>query len=384
IEDDENFARTLVMQCHERGLKCLVAPTGEEGLALARKHLPNAVILDIKLPGIDGWQVLERIKEDIAIRHIPVHVMSAEEPSTKAIRKGAIGHSRKPVTREDLQEALGKMGKTSSADVKRLLVVEDDDVSRRAIVDLVSGEDVVVDQASGANEAIQAIHKNRYDCMILDLGLWDMDGEKFLEAVKKDNQVELPPAIVYTGRALSREEELRLREHTPSIIIKDVRSEERLLDEVSLFLHRIVDKMPSKNRQVIINLHDSEALFQGKKILVVEDDMRSAFAVSRLLTERGMKVFKAENGQVALTVLEKQPDINLVLMDIMMPVMDGYETTEKIRKIGRFAKLPIIALTAKAMKGDADKCFAVGANDYLAKPIDEERLLSMMRVWLYS
>ena len=384
IEDDVNFARSLVTHCHQKGLRCLVALTGEEGLVLARRYMPDAAILDIRLPGIDGWRVLERIKEDTHIRHIPVHVMSVEEPSTKAFRKGAIGHLQKPVTQEGIEGALNKIEQATSTSIKRVLVVEDDEDARRGIVDLVSGKDVEVDEAAGANDAIEALLSTAYDCMILDLGLWDMDGEKLLEAIKEDKEAHLPPVIVYTGRALSREEEMRLREYTESIIIKDVRSEERLLDEVSLFLHRVVDEMPPRKRQVIIDLHNSDALFQSKKVLIVEDDMRSSFALSKLLAEHGMSALKAENGEKALKMLDANPDVDLVLMDIMMPVMDGYETMDRIRADERFAKLPIVALTAKAMKGDAEKCLAAGANDYLAKPVDEERLFSIMRVWLYG
>jgi CheY-like chemotaxis protein len=271
----------------------------------------------------------------------------------------------------------------TSNQVKRLLVVEDNKESRRAIVSLVSGKDVVVDEASGAQDAIEAILSRRYDCMILDLGLWDMDGEKLLEAIEKDEHADLPPVVVYTGRDLSREEEMRLREYTESIIIKDVRSEERLLDEVSLFLHRVVRDMPAKKRQVIVNLHDSDVMFQDKNVLIVDDDMRSAFALAKMLSERGMNVVKAEDGKRALEILSESAKIDLVLMDIMMPVMDGYEAMSKVRQLEHYADIPIIALTAKAMPEDRAKCIAAGASEYLTKPVDLDKLLSMLRVWLY-
>jgi CheY-like chemotaxis protein len=223
-----------------------------------------------------------------------------------------------------------------------------------------------------------------FDCLILDLGLWDMDGEKVLAAIEEDDSATLPPVIVYTGRNLSRAEEERLRRYTESIIIKDARSEERLLDEVSLFLHRVVSQMPPGKRQIIVDLHNEGAALRGKKVLIVEDDMRSAFALGGLLTDRGMGVIKAENGEVALRRLQEHPDVDIVLMDMMMPVMDGYEAMQAIRGQSQFAKLPIIALTAKAMREDAARCMAAGASDYLSKPVDEQRLLSAMRVWLYG
>lgn len=384
IEDDVAFARVLSMRCHERGFKCLVAGDGVEGLELAERYLPQAVILDLKLPTMDGWRVLDRLKQDTKLRHIPVHIISVEEPSTLAFRRGAVGHIHKPVGPDELQGVFDRIETTLSKDLKKLLVVEDDDASRLAIVNLVGGKDVQVDQASGAQEAIAALLENRYDCMILDLGLWDMDGEKLLETIRADEDAELPPVIVYTGRDLSRDKEMELREYTESIILKDVRSEDRLLDEVSLFLHRVIDDMPAEKRQVIIDLHDKDMMFEGKHVLVVDDDMRSAFALAKLLTTRGIKVTKAENGERALKIIEANPDVDLVLMDIMMPVMDGYETMRRIRAAERSARLPIIALTAKAMKGDREKCIAAGANDYLTKPVDPHRLLSMMRVWLYE
>ena len=382
IDGDVDFARELMRCCHDMGFKCLVASTGEEGLQIAAHFGPHAVILEINLPDIDGWTVLETLKHDTYTRHIPVHVVSEVEPSTAAFRKGAIGHLHKPVSPESLRAVFSRIESATSSAPKRLLVVEDNEKTRRAIVDLVGGTDVVVDEASGAQSAIEAVLARPYDCMILDLGLWDMDGEKLLEAIEGDTEAQMPPVIVYTGRELSREEEHRLREYTESIIIKDVRSEERLLDEVSLRLHRVVSDMPNDQRQLIVDLHGSDEVFDGKKILLVDDDMRSVFALSKQLADRGVTPLKAENGQRALQVLDEHPDVALILTDIMMPVMDGYDTMERIRAQPRFTQTPIIALTAKAMKGDMAKCRAVGANDYLTKPLDLDRLLSMMRVWL--
>ena len=381
IEDDLNFARLLCAKCHEKGIKCLAAPTGEEGLELAAKHQPGAVILDLRLPGIDGWEVLSVLKENTATRHIPVHIMSVEDPTSKAQRKGAVGHFAKPVNQEELEEAFRRLEQLSSGKPKRLLVVDDDAAIRLETVKLVSGVDVTTDEAQTGEQALAALRSTVYDCVVLDLGLPDMDGNELLARLESEG-LTLPPVIVYTARDLTVAEETTIRGRAESIVIKDVRSQERLLDEVSLFLHRIVNRMPEKKRKVIQDLHDTDALLKGKKILVVDDDMRTTFAVAHLLTGSGMKPLKAENGERALRLLDEQPDIDLVLMDIMMPVMDGYETMKRIRAQDKFRTLPIIALTAKAMEEDREKCLAVGANDYLPKPVDPARLFSLMRVWL--
>ena len=381
IEDDLNFARLLCAKCHEKGIKCLAAPTGEEGLELAGKYLPGAVILDLRLPGIDGWEVLSVLKENTATRHIPVHIMSVEDPTSKAQRKGAVGHFAKPVNQEELEEAFRRLEQLSSGKPKRLLVVDDDAAIRRETVKLVSGVDVTTDEAETGEQALAALRSIVYDCVVLDLGLPDMDGNELLARLEREG-LTLPPVIVYTARDLTIAEESTIRGRAESIVIKDVRSQERLLDEVSLFLHRIVNRMPEKKRKVIQDLHETDALLKGKKILVVDDDMRTTFAVAHLLTGSGMKPLKAENGERALRLLDEQPDIDLVLMDIMMPIMDGYETMKRIRAQNKFRSLPIIALTAKAMEEDREKCLAVGANDYLPKPVEPARLFSLMRVWL--
>ncbi|MBA4370173.1 MAG: hypothetical protein C0418_01155 [Coriobacteriaceae bacterium] len=382
IEDDPDFARLLYGKCHERDHRCLVAPTGEVGLELAGKHLPSAVILDIGLPGMDGWAVLSALKEDTDTRHIPVHIVSAEEASTESLRRGAVGHIAKPLSQEDLEDTFCRLEQVSPGKTKRVLVVEDDPNVRRETVKLIKGRDVKVDEAETGEQAFEALRSGGYDCAVLDLGLPDMDGSGLLRRLVREG-VALPPVIVHTARDLTRDEEADLREHAESIVIKDVRSQERLLDEVSLFLHRVVSRMPEKKQRIIRDLHDADAVLKGKRVLIVDDDMRTTFAVSRLLSERGMETLKADNGDRALRLLEEHPDVDLVLMDIMMPVMDGYEAMKRIRDQERFRGLPIIALTAKAMPEDREKCLAAGANDYLPKPVDQERLFSMMRVWLY-
>ena len=381
IEDDPNFARLLYGKCSEKGFKCLVTPTGEAGLELATQHLPCAVILDLRLPGMDGWGVLSALKENTHTRHIPVHIISAEEASTESLRKGAIGHITKPVTPEELEKAFGKLDKMSTEKPKRLLVVDDDPAIRRQTVKLIGNGVVKTDEAGSGEEALKSLRSGGYDCVVLDLDLPDMDGGELLARLEREG-VTLPPVVVYTARDLTMDEEAILREHAESIVIKDVRSQERLLDEVSLFLHRVVSQMPEQKRKVIQDLHDTGAILKDKKVLVVDDDMRTTFAVARLLADNGMKPVKAANGQKALQLLNEQPDMDLVLMDIMMPVMDGYETMQRIRAQERFRNLPIIVLTAKAMPEDRKKCLAAGANDYLPKPLDQDRLFSMMRVWL--
>jgi CheY-like chemotaxis protein/signal transduction histidine kinase/HAMP domain-containing protein len=383
IEDDPAFAKLLLNQCHQKGFKCLASATGEDGLELAGTYLPEAIILDIRLPGMDGWAVLEGLKDSPKTRHIPVHIISVEDASLDAFRKGAIGHLTKPATQEDLEEAFRKLAEVFSREMKELLVVEDDDNLRKSIIRLVGDGDVHADEAATGQETIQAVRAKKYDCLILDLGLPDMTGFELLKRLEAQEDVVIPPVIVYTGRELTREEEIKLRYYSESIIIKGVRSEERLLDEVSLFLHRVVGKMPERKRQMITNLHDVDTMFQGKTVLIVDDDMRNVFALSQVLEGKGIKVLKAEDGQKALSMLEREPQVDLVIIDVMMPVMDGYETMQRIRVQPRFQKLPIIALTAKAMKQDRERCLAAGASDYLSKPVDVNRLFSVMRVWLY-
>jgi CheY-like chemotaxis protein/signal transduction histidine kinase/ABC-type nitrate/sulfonate/bicarbonate transport system substrate-binding protein/HAMP domain-containing protein len=382
IEDDHSFAGILLTICHERGFKCLVSSTGEAGLDLARSFLPGGILLDLGLPDMDGWSVLHSLKDDTTTRHIPVHIISAVNGSTEALSKGAIGHATKPVSEKDLADAFALLEQVAGQETRRVLLVEDDAHIRKSIKDLIGEGDVKVDEAATGAEALEAMQTNDYGCLILDLGLPDMSGSELLATLTKDGR-KLPPVIVHTARDLTEEEVAKLREHAESIVIKDVRSQERLLDEVSLFLHRMVSKLPEPKKQMIRTLHDTDALLDGKIILIVDDDMRTSFALSRLLAERGIKPLKAANGLQALEMLDQENTIDLVLMDIMMPIMDGYETMQKIRSQEQFRELPIIALTAKAMPEDRQKCIDAGANDYMQKPVDPERLISLMRVWLY-
>ncbi len=382
IEDDLDFAAILLKQANAKGFKCLSAASGEDGLLLASKYQPQAIILDMRLPGISGHVVLFELKADPSVRHIPVHIISAEERTLEPIKEGAIEYLMKPVAKKDLEETFSRIENFVNRKLKNLLIIEDNENSRKAMRILIGNGDVKCFEAATGKEALEMYQQNHIDCMILDIGLPDMSGFELIRELEKLKDHHMPPVIVYTGRELTKEENNELQKYAESIIIKGVKSEERLLDETSLFLHRTISSLPKSKQLIINNLYDREAVFHTKKILLVDDDMRNLFALTKILKERGMEIIKAENGINALQMLELHPDIDLVLMDIMMPEMDGYEAMKAIRAQMRFKRLPVIALTAKAMKDDKQKCIDAGANDYITKPIDVERLLSLMRVWL--
>lgn len=383
IEDDTNFLKIMYDLAIERKFKCLLAEDGETGLYFADMFNPSAIILDIGLPGIDGFEVMERLKANPQTRHIPVHFISAVDKNLDAMRMGAIGYLTKPVSLEMLNSAFGKIEETISKSVKRLLVVDDEEIMRKSIVGLVDGKDVQTVAVATGEEAILILKEEEFDCVVLDLGLKDMTGFEVLEAIRNEKKLSKIPIIVYTGKELNRTEELMLKKLSDSIIIKGARSPERLLAETTLFLHRVEANLP-KEKQDILNVSgDKDAVFKDKKILVVDDDMRNVFAISAVLEDKGLNIIAAKNGRDGIEKLIKNPDVNLVLMDIMMPEMDGYEAMQEIRKDIKYSRLPIIALTAKAMKDDRQKCIDAGANDYLTKPFDPEKLISMLRVWLY-
>jgi CheY-like chemotaxis protein len=369
----------------ERGFKGLVALRGDTGLALAREYRPDAIVLDLDLPVQDGWTVLDRLKRLPATRHIPVHIVSAVENGRNALRAGAVAVFEKPVSKEQLDDAFTGIATFIDRAVANLLVVEDDETERMAIVELVGGgADVEVTAVGSSEEALAALDEKRFDCMVLDLKLPKMSGFNLLETVKEDPRFRGLPVIVYTGRELNRNEERRLKKYAEAIVVKDVRSPERLLDETALFLHRVESKLPEEKRRMLEQLHSADAVFEGRKVLVADDDVRNTFALAAVLEEHGMSVVYAENGREAIEQLEANGDVDLVLMDIMMPELDGYEAMKRIRQNERFQKLPIISLTAKAMKGDREKSIAAGASDYITKPVDTDQLLSLMRVWLYQ
>ncbi|MBW3649129.1 MAG: response regulator, partial [Actinobacteria bacterium] len=386
IGSDVELVHGTAAAGHERGFKVLVAGRGDSGLVLARDYRPDAIVLDTQLPGVEGLAVLEELKRLPQTRHIPVHIISPAGERQSALSAGAIAYLEKPVSPEDLGDALGRLVSFIEAPVRRLLIVEDDQRERSSIIELIAGGagDIVTVGVGSSEEAIAALEKEAFDCMVLDLKLPRTSGFGLLEQVKSDARWADMPVIVYTGKELTRREETRLKKYAETIIVKDVRSPERLLDETSLFLHRVEARMPAEKRRMIEQLHTADAVFQDKRILIVDDDVRNVFALTSAFEGRGMVVLFAENGREGIEVLNQHPHIDLVLMDIMMPEMDGYETMRAIRLQEEFKRLPIIALTAKAMKGDREQSIAAGASDYITKPVDVDQLLSLMRVWLYK
>ncbi|MEC0093261.1 response regulator [Paenibacillus macquariensis] len=384
IEDDVKFAGILLEMARDRGFKTLLATQGDLGLKMAQQYLPSAIILDIQLPVMDGWSILGVLKNSALTRHIPVHIVSVVDDVKQGLRMGAIAYLQKPSSKDSLEKAFSYIESYTENSLKHLLIVEDDQIQRNAIIEFIDHDDVSITAASSGKEALQELRKQKYDCMVLDLMLTDMTGFELLDQIRDDKQLADLPIIIYTGKELNHQEEMILRKYTESIIIKDVRSPERLLDETTLFLHRVEANLPEDKREILQKLHNKETLFENKKILLVDDDIRNVFALSSVLESYHMEVVFAENGRDALDILEKQPDFDLILMDMMMPEMDGYEAMRQIRQIPEFQRLPIIALTAKAMKEDRSKCIEAGASDYVKKPIQTEQLLSLMRVWLYS
>jgi CheY-like chemotaxis protein len=387
VEDDPDFARVELGMARERGFKGVVATRGDEGIRLAREVRPDAIILDMRLPVRSGWQVLEQLKRDPETRHIPVHIVSGgveNGGANDALRAGAVAVLQKPVAQATLDEQFGRIADFVERGIRNLLVVDDDERQRTAIVELVAGDDVEVAAVGSSEEALELLEgETRFDCMVLDLKLPKMSGFALLEKVKTDERWRSLPVIVYTGRDLTRREETRLKKYAETIIVKDVRSPERLLDETALFLHRVESKLPVEKRRMLEQLHSSDDVFKGKRVLIADDDVRNVFALASVLERQGMEVQFAENGNEAIATLQADPSIDLVLMDIMMPELDGYEAMRLIREQPEFRKLPIISLTAKAMKGDREKSIASGASDYIMKPVDTDQLLSLMRVWLY-
>jgi HAMP domain-containing protein/signal transduction histidine kinase/DNA-binding response OmpR family regulator len=384
IENDANFAKILLDMARDKGFRGLVGLEGEAGLELAHAFEPDAITLDIDMPGMDGWEVLDRLKHHPDTRHIPVHIITGINGRTEGLKAGAIAYVEKPATKEALDDAFARISQFIDQQVKRLLVVEDDETQRRSMVDLIAHEDVEITAVGSAEEALRELAERRYDCMVLDLGLTEVSGFELLERVKADPALRDLPIIVYTGKDLSSQEETQLRRYAEAIIIKDVKSPERLLDETALFLHRVESRLPEQKRRMLERLHTADATFAGKHVLIVDDDVRNIFSLTSVLEDHGMRVSFAENGRDAVRVLQEKKDVDLVLMDIMMPEMDGYETTRAVRELPELRSLPIIALTAKAMKGDREKTIAAGASDYITKPVDTDQLLSLMRVWLYK
>jgi hypothetical protein len=346
-------------------------------------------MLDIGLPVMDGWTVLDRLKHDPQTRHIPVHIVSGLEERQRSLQLGAIAYLQKPASREALIAALGNIQRFVERPVKRLLLIEDNVEQRRSIVELIGNGDVHTTAVGTGAEALAALLAQAFDCIVLDLGLPDMSGFELIKQIEQQmGNVETGgrtslPIIIYTGKTLTEQEETELRRVTEAIIVKDVKSPERLLDETALFLHRVQSNLPEAKQQILEQLRQQEPVLAGKKILIVDDDVRNIFALASILEEHQMEVVFAENGSKGIALMHCTPDIDAVLMDIMMPEMDGYETMRAIRQESKFRSLPIVALTAKAMKGDREKCLEAGASDYITKPVNAEQLLSLLRVWLY-
>ncbi len=443
VEDDVNFAGILLDMVRQQGFKGLVAPSGEKGLELARRFKPDAITLDLKLSGMDGWALLDHLKRDPDTRHIPVQVISVMDRE-RGLTLGAISYLEKPVSPEALEGAFAHIKNFIDRDVKELLVVEDNEVQRAHIVELVGNGDVVTTAVGTGEEALAALKNKDFDCMVLDLTLPDREGFELLREVKAQPKFQDLPVVIYTSKDLSRQEEAELKKYAATIITKDATSSERLLDDTALFLHRVVSKMPEAKRKIVEQRHPSDSDgggngaaateaaapltdaatrskkragstpaaartgrknaaetgneakgdtgavgaggvpgdMTGRTVLVVDDDMRNIFALTSMLESHGFNVLFAENGKTGIDILMQTPTVDVVLMDVMMPEMDGYETMEIIRRMERFENLPIIALTAKAMTGDREKCLAAGASDYIPKPVDTEHLLVMLGQWL--
>jgi CheY-like chemotaxis protein len=383
VEDDLHYARILCDLARDTGFKVLMASSGSEALTLAREFQPTAVSLDVFLPDMLGWTVLNHLKQNPGTRHIPVQMLTLDDDRHHGLSRGAFAFLTKPTDRSSLEAAFSKIKEYAAPRKKRLLVVEDDPSEQFSIRELLDNDDIEVAIAATGSEALDIVRTQSFDCMVLDLRLPDMSGFEVLEKLSSQSGSADLPVVVFTGRELSLEEDTRLHELARSVVVKDVESPERLLDETSLFLHRVIADLPAEKQKMLDRLHHSDDALVGKKVVVVDDDVRNIFALSSVLERRGMTVLSATTGREAIALLESTEGVAIVLMDIMMPEMDGYQTMQVIRENVAFRRLPIIALTAKAMKGDREKCLEAGASEYLAKPVNTEQLLSALRMWLH-
>ncbi|MGE5816694.1 MAG: response regulator, partial [Deltaproteobacteria bacterium] len=384
VEDDPHFARVLLELARERGFKAVVTVQGSFARALAREFSPRAIMLDIFLPDMLGWTVLSHLKQDPATRHIPVQIISVEEERLQGLGHGAFSYLIKPSTTDDLRNAFDRVLDYAQSPRRQLLIVEDNEVERQSVVELLGHENVDITTAGTGIEAWHALQAKKFDCMVLDLRLPDISGFELLERIRQRPELKELPIVVFTGKDLTEEEEVKLVRMAESVILKGVQSPERLLDETSLFLHLVASEMPAAKQQMLERLRQTDEALRGRKVLVVDDDVRNIFALTSLLEQHGVNVLSAETGTEAIALLNQDEDIDAVLMDIMMPEMDGYETMRRIRENPRRRLLPILALTAKAMKGDREKCLGAGASDYIAKPVNTEELLALLRIWLFG
>ena len=381
VEDDPAFVKVLTDLAHSEGFKIAATPNGEECMALAKEYAPEGIILDIRLPGMNGWAVLDLIKHDSKIRHIPVHIIAGEENTRRGLSQGAFSVRTKPVTADDIKKVLKSIIEFKDRK-KRLLVIEDNDIERKNILELVSADDIEITEAATGKDALEKIKKRLFDCIVLDLGLPDIKGVELLEKLRKNIPRETA-IIIHTMKDLGEKEVRQLEKMSEAIVMKNALTPERLLDETTLFLHRIASDLPESKQKMLMKTEKVEAVLVDKKILIVDDDMRNIYVITDLLEQRGAKVLYATNGKEGVDRLSENQDVDLVLMDIMMPVMDGFEAMRLIRDDKAFKSLPIIAITAKAMKGDREECIKAGASDYISKPFDKDQLLSLLRVWLY-
>ncbi len=383
IEDDVRFAEVLRDFFREKNYKGIITRQGNTGLSMARYYRPDAIILDMKLPGMDGAAILKRLKNDPELRHIPVQIFSGYDRRKEGLELGAFDFIKKPVNKTDIHAAFDRMEEFIRKKIKKLLIVEDNREQNKTIRELIGNGDVKSFSAYGGAEAYEMLQKERFDCIIIDLGLPDMNGVDFLEKIKANDDLAKIPVIVYTGKDLDKEEASRLNKLADTVVLKTANSKERLLDETTLFLHRVESALPKEKQQIIRKLHRTDEVLKNKKVLLVDDDMRNIYSLTNALEEEGLKCITAENGKEAINILKEHSDIDIVLMDLMMPEMDGFEATREIRKMDKLEKLPVIALTAKAMKGDREKCLEAGMSDYISKPVNVAQLVSLMRVWLY-
>jgi CheY-like chemotaxis protein/two-component sensor histidine kinase len=382
IEDDATFARILMDVAHDVGFKCLVSQHGEDALLTARKYRPNAITLDLTLPGMHGYAVLDRLKHDASTRHIPVQIVSLIDDMRRVLRLGAFGYQTKPTNRGKLVDGIRGLKEFAERPRKNLLLIEDDDILRGSMSEILSGKDVSITAVGTGEEALAAIGSQRFDCAIVDLMLPDIEWSDLIAKLKAESGIPEIPVIVHTGKDLSKRETNRIRKLAETIIIKDADSIERLIDETALFLHRDVADMTDSQKNMMKHINVTDPRLEGKKVLIVDDDIRNIFALTSALERQQMQVVYAENGRDGIDMLQKTPGIDGVLMDIMMPGMDGFEAMRAIRQIAKFKSVPIIAVTAKAMKGDRQKCIEAGASDYITKPVETEQLMSLLRIWL--
>jgi hypothetical protein len=376
------LAATLLEIIRARGFKGVVATSGEEGLRCARELEPYGIVLDVKLPDVDGWNVMQRLQSDPATRSIPVHFISGLDERDRGLSLGAIGYLTKPASHAELVGMVRSLTPLAGASSRTVLVVEDDPREGQSIVDVLARDGIQAEHVLSAAAAVEALERARFGCMILDLGLPDMDGLALLDSLRSREDLTAPPVVVHTGRALTKQEAHQLEAYAEAIIVKDGRSAERLLDEVKLFVRHVEQRLPWPRRPKPSEPAPSDGSLRGTTILLAEDDMRTAYAISALLRGKGAEVLVAENGREALELLATHANVRGVLMDVMMPEMDGYEAMRRLREDARFAELPVIALTARAMKGERDRCLAAGASEYLTKPVDADLLLSTLRAWL--